>query len=384
MAPRDGEPGGDSSAGENSEPDAEVALSDVRSPLASRPIAAFRSLDRRGLFTVALLVGGVPFAASAVIAFRGGFGLRFLRTGSVYVWTVGLFVGGLTFGWWAKRYPELWVTLRPVFDVPENEYRAVVRSRIAEMYDLGRVLLWFPVVLLSGVIYDLVLVGAPYVIYVRSADPLVSVAAPTVRLPFDVYAYSLSVINYAFGIVSLVGLLIAVHVAVIHVRLVSDVMRLRIRDVRTAAVELTPLARFDVVISLGWFASLTFGMVILIATEYDPWTDPLFLSTFLLVFLFGVVLFAVPQLSIHTALQSEKRTLLGEIDAKYERMYEDLSSTGDSEHSSEEVSTRLDVLEARRRNATEIRTWAYDLPGVASLLVSSVIPLILQFGQMIA
>jgi hypothetical protein len=383
MAPPDGEPGGDPSSGENSEPDAELALSDVRSPVASRLIAAFRSLDRRSLFAVSLLVGGVPFAASAVIAFRGGFGLRFLRTGSVYVWTVGLFVGGLTFGWWAKRYPELWVRLRPVFDVSENEYRAVVRSRIAEMYDLGRVLLWFPVVLLSGVIYDLVLVGAPYVIYVRSADPRVSVAAPTVRLPLGVYADWLGVINYAFGIVSLVGLLIAVHVAVIHVRLVSDVTRLRIREVRTAAVELTPLARFNIVISVGWFASLTFGMVLLIATEYDPWTDPLFLSTFLLVFLFGVVLFAVPQFSIHTALQSEKRTLLGEIDAKYERMYEALSSAGDSAHSPEDVSTRLDVLEARRRNVTEIRTWAYDLPGVVSLLVSSVIPLILQLGQMI-
>lgn len=384
MAPRNGESGGDPSSGETSEADAESALSDVRPPVASRLIAAFRSLDRRGLFAVSLLVGGVPFAVSAVIAFRGGFGLRFLTTGSAYVWTAGLFVGGLTFGWWAKRYPEVWVTLRPVFGVSDDEYRAVVRPRVAEMYDLGRVLPWFPVVLLAGVIYDLVLVGAPYVIYVRSADPRVSAAAPGVTLPLDVYVDWLGVINYAFGLVSLVGLLIAVHVAVVHVRLVSDVMRLRIRDVRTAAEELTPLARFNIVISLGWFASLTFGMVLLIVAEYDPWTDPLFLSTFLLVFLFGVVLFAVPQLSIHTALQSEKRTLLAEIDATYEHLYTGLSGTDDSETPPEDVSIRLDVLEARRRNATEIRTWAYDLPGVVSLLVSSVIPLILQFGQMIA
>lgn len=364
-----------------SEGDSPAALLDVQTPTASRLIAAFHSFGWPELLAMSLVVSGVPFAVGAAIAFRARFGPQFLTTGTVYLWTAGLFGGGLTFGWWAKRYPVLWAKVRPVFDERDSEYRTVIRPRVARMYNLGRALAWFPVVLVLGVTYDLVLVGAPYVIYVPSADPEVTASGAVVCLSSDACVAWLGVVNYVFGVVSLVGLLIAIHVVFNHLRLVSDVMELRLRDVQTAATELTPLVQFNVGISAGWFISLTFGMVLLIVGRYDPWREPLYIATFLFLFLFGVALFAVPQLSIHGGLEAEKRKLLGEMDAEYTELYEEVADSDDTD-ATEELSVQLDVLEARRRNAKEIRTWAYDLSGVMSLLISSVLPLLLQFVQM--
>jgi len=354
--------------------DAESGFSEpinVEDPLASLLLRTFHRFDRRELLGVAVIISGIPFVVSAIIAFLGGFALEFLTTVSVYIWTVGLLGGGLTFGWWAKRYPELWMTLKPVFDVPDNEYWDVVGGRITNMYDLKRPLLWFPLLLVVGILYDLV-EGVSVLIYIPEAVP--------------VHGVLLGAINYAFGILSLLGLLLVIHVVFNHLRLVSDVMQLRLRNVQTAAADLTPLARFNIVISAGWFMSLTFGVLLLeVAPDFlyqlnlslSLFGDhPLIGAGYLFVVLVGFVLFAVPQYSIHVGLNSAKQAFIDEIDVEYEQLYEDLSSTGDATKSSDHVSVQLDVLEARRRNGKEIRTWAYDLPGVISLIATSVVPLI--------
>lgn len=346
-------------------------LINVEDPLVSWLLRTFHRFDRRELIGVALILSGIPFVVSGIIAFLGGFVLKFLTTVTVYIWTAGLLGGGLTFGWWAKRYPELWMTLRPVFDVPDDEYRAVVGGRITNMYNLKRALLWFPVPLVVGVIYDTV-EGANFLIYVPEASPV-----PRLLL---------SAINSTFGIVSLLGLVIVIHVVFNHLRLVRDVMQLRLRDVQTAAADLTPLAWFNMVISAGWFITLTFAFLLLETTPDFLYQlnfsrvlfveDPLISASYLFVVLVGFVLFAVPQYSIHVGLKSEKQVFMDEINTEYERLYEDLSSTDDATNSTDQVSVRLDVLEARRRNGKEIRTWAYDLPGVISLIATSMVPLI--------
>lgn len=375
------DPDSGSPAEADSEP-AVPALLDLPTPLASWLAAAFRSFSLRELVVVTALVGGVPFAVSVAIAFGAGFGVRFLTTGSVHLWTAGLFGGGLTVGWWAKRYPELWRRLRPVFDVPAAEYRGVVRPRIAAVYDLRRPLPWVTAVLAVGAVYDAVSV-APLVIDVRGAAPSPADPGLSVCLPLDWCVAWLAAINYTYGVVSVAGLVVAVHVIVGHLRLVDDVMELPLRDARTAAADLAPLARFNVVVSAGWFVSLAFGTVLLIAGRYDPWTDPVYLSTFLFLFLLGFVLFAVPQLSIHDGIQAEKRRILNDIGSEYERIHGDISSR-DGVDSPDAVSVRLEALEARRRSVAGIRTWAYDLPGLVSLALSSVLPLLLQFGQTVA
>lgn len=362
------------SSDEGSEADTAPELLDVETPLASRLLAAFESFGRGELLGVALLLSGVPFVVSLAIAVSQGFGSQFLRTSAVYLWIAGLFGGGLTFGWWGKRYPELWVTLRAVFDVPDSEYRAVVGPRLARIYDLKRAMVWLPGVLMIGGIYDLVVSGAPYIIYVPEAMILM-------QLPSGVLLGWLDVINFIFAIVSLIGIMIAIHIVVGHIRLVSDVMSLPLRDIQTASAELMPLARFNIIISAGWFLSLTFGMLLLLMGGSEVQSDPFFVISFMLVFLFGVVLFAAPQYSIHTGLLSAKRDLLETINTEYDRLYAAVSGTADTADPVGDVSVQLDVLEARRRNAKEIPTWAYDLPGVASLLLSSVIPLLLQFGD---
>ena len=357
-----------------SDENAEIGFSELinaRDPLASWLLRTFHRFDRRELIGVALIVCVIPFVVSWIVAFLGGFVLEFLSTASVYIWTAGLLGGGLTFGWWAKRYPELWMKLRPVFGVTDDEYRSVVGGRITNMYNLKRALLWFPVLLVMGVIYDFV-EGINVLIYTPEA-----IAAHWILL---------SAINYTFGAVSLLGLLIVIHVVFNHLRLVSDVMELRLRNVQTAAADLTPLARFNIVISAGWFISLAFAFLLLETTPDFLYElnfsrvlfveDPLIGAGYLFVVLVGFVLFAVPQYSIHTGLKSEKQAFLDELDAEYEQLYEDLSSTDDATNSSDQVSVQLDVLEARRRNGKEIRTWAYDLPGVISLIATSVVPLI--------
>lgn len=374
---------------EDSESNVSSDVFTAESPLTSRLLVAFQSFGHRELIVVALGIGGTPFVVGLLIALGGGFGPAYLTTGTVYLWTFGLFGGGLTFGWWAKRYPELWRKLEPVFDVPEDEYRTRIRPRIGRMYNLGRPLLWFPVVLALATIYDWVLVGVRFLVYVPESIPAdVSAAGPLVTCPLGYCITWLSVVNYAFGVVSLVGLLIAIHVVFTHLRLVGDVMDLPLRDVGTAAADLTPLARFNTVISAGWFVSLTLGIVLFTVgrptkrLSESIWQDPLLGSGLLFVTLFGFVLFAVPQYSIHGALASEKQALLDEIDAEYDGLYEDVATTDAAATSFEQVSVQLDVLDARRRGVKEISTWAYDLPGLTSLLLTSGLPLFLQFVQM--
>lgn len=345
---------------------------DVHSSRTSRLLVTIRSFDRRRLFALALLYSALPFVASLVVAAHAGFDGQFVRTASVYLWTVGLFGGGLTFGWWAKRYPELWAKLRPVFDVTAEEYRAVISPRISRMYDLGRPLQWLPLVLSAAVIYDFVIEGVTVLIYVRG-----------VPVPGEHVPLWLGAINYTFGVVSLVGLLIAVHVVAHHLRLVNEVMELPVRDVQTAADELVPLAWFHVVIAAGWYATFTVGLALLIAGPQEAWRAPFLTAGLLFVTLLGLVLFAVPQFFIHTGLQSAKRAIVTDLDEEYDELYEDVAATGDATESLDEVATQLDLLEARRRNVKEIRTWAYDLPGLLSLLVSSVVPLLLHLVQIL-
>jgi hypothetical protein len=357
----------------------------VDNPVASRLLGTFRSFERRELIAVSLAYSAVPFVASLGVAAHAGFADAFLTTVSVYLWTAGLFGAGLTFGWWTKRYPGLWTELESVFDVPEDEYRSILRTHVGRMYDLSRILLWFPVVFVAAVIYDFTIDAVTVLIYVPQANPHFELPSvdPTVCVLPDTCIAWLWVINYSFGIASLVGLLIAIHVLIQHLRLVDEVMNLPLRDVQTAAEELTPLARFNTVLSVGWFATLTLGLVLLIAGPQDAWRDPFLSSGLLFVTLLGFVLFAVPQVSIHAGLQSAKQELVNGMDEEYDELYEDLSGTDDEADSLEELSTQLDVLEARRRNAKEIPTWAYDLPGSISLLVSSIAPLILQFAQIL-
>lgn len=334
-------------------------LINVEDPLASWLLRTFHRFERREIIGVALIVSGIPFVVSGIIAFLGGFALEFLTTVSVYIWTAGLFGGTLMLGWWAKRYPELWMKLRSSFDVSDSEYWAVVRPRIAKMYDLRRALLWFLIVGMLAIINWVVAIGL------------------TVRM-----------INFTYTSVSLLGLMIGFHVVFTHLRLVSDIMELRLRDIQTAAAELKPLARFNIVVSVGWFINFALGIMVLRTglssedfssvlsfVEKNPLGTVLLLSAFL----FGFMLFIIPQYSIHARLRSEKQTLLDEIDTEFDRLYEDVSSTDGATNSFDQVSMQSDLLDARRRSAKEIQTWAYDLPGIVSLISASVVPILSLF-----
>lgn len=366
-----------------SEDAAPATLIDVPTPHASRLLVAFRSLDRRGLIALALLVAGIPFGIGLGLASLGGFWRAFLWNGSVYIWTAALFGGSLTFGWWANSYPELWQRLEPVFDVPTDEYRAVVRPHIGRMYSLWRPLRWFPVIFLLGLTYDVVL-RAPYLIFVPDKavnDPADVAFHDYAACLADYCAGLLGVINFVFGIVSLLGILLAINIVINHVRLVDEVMELPLRDVEKAADELVPLARFNVIFSVGWFVSLTLGLALLsVGTQLAAWKDPLFSTSLLFMTLLGFVLFALPQVSIHDGIQAEKRRLLEEVDATYDELHKEFAAADG--RSLEELSVQLDMYEARRQRVKEIRTWSYDLPGLLTLSVTSVVPLLLQLVQL--
>lgn len=358
------------SSDENSEHAPSAEMISVQNPVASRLLSQFQSFGGPELIIIALIYSGIPFVLSLVIAVFGGFELEFLSTGSVYIWTAGLFGGALTFGWWAKRYPELWMNLRSSFDLTDNEYWSVVRPRITKMYDLRRARLWFLGFSVLPVIAVVVFVLG------RGIPTLISLSFSP-----DYWVWA---INYTFGLASLLGLVIAVNVVVTHFRLVGDIMELPLRDRQLAAAELKPLARFNIVVSAGWFASLTLG-IRLLQIEIDSLPSLLTATSageslinigFLLMMLFGFILFLVPQYSIHAGLLSSKLELLNEIDAEYDKLYEEVSSTDDVTNSLDQVSVQLDVLDARRRSAKEIQTWAYDLPGTVSLIAASVVPIV--------
>lgn len=358
------------SSDENSEHAPSADLISVQNPVATRLLGQFQSFGGPELIIIALIYSGIPFALSLVIAVFGGFGLEFLSTGSVYVWTAGLFGGALTFGWWAKRYPEVWMKLRSSFDVSDDEYWLVVRPRIETMYDLRRARLWF-----LG--FSVLPVVAVVVFVLGTGIPtLISLSSPP-----DYWVWA---INYTFGLASLLGLVIAFNVVFTHFRLVGDIMKLPLQDRQLAAAELKPLARFNIVASAGWFASLTVG-IRLLEIDIDSLASLLTATSageslinigFLVMMLIGFILFLVPQYSIHAGILSSKLELLDEIDAEYDKLYEEISSADGATNSLDQMSVQLDVLDARRRSAKEIQTWAYDLPGILSLIAASVVPIV--------
>jgi hypothetical protein len=89
---------------------------------------------------------------------------------------------------------------------------------------------------------------------------------------------------------------------------------------------------------------------------------------FALLIVVGLLVFWIPQMAIHDRLLEAKRERLSALEAQYVDLVEECRAEA---RPAEHLSAELDVLEARRRNAKEIETWAYDLPSLLPFLGSA-------------
>ena len=89
----------------------------------------------------------------------------------------------------------------------------------------------------------------------------------------------------------------------------------------------------------------------------------------------GILLFFVPQITIHSSL--EKENLLLRIGEEYDNLLEEL--LGSSEDKLDTITSRIDKIEKIKDYTANIRTWIYDLPTLIRLVAASLLPLLTFF-----
>jgi len=282
----------------------------------------------------------------------------FLADPGVQLSALGLVFTLMLLGQWGARYVELWATVRPAFDVPDERYEAVVRRDLHALYGRDHV----PFVLFAG------FHAGVYALF-RDALP-----AGYLHIGF-LHFFAVTALYYFYR----------------HTVTIRRVTDLDLVDIPRARAVLSAVADFSVVVCLNWFAALAFllayvrffldgGLDGLESVALDAFAgDVASFYTLVGVFLVvvGILLFAVPVVLLHEALAAEKRERLRSIDAEYEALFEAWRD-GDLDR---DPSVGLELLDARRQNVEARSTWPYRLVSVGQILVGSVVPTALAVAR---
>lgn len=317
--------------------------------------------------TVAGIVSITVYVLGLTIALLGGFPGRYIAAPTVNLAFGTVFIGLVVFQWGARYHHQVWETAGAAFDVPQEEYRDVIEPGLHEVYSIRRLATAYIVALVFLVIIDL-RIGLEMAIVV-----------PGWR---DVHLH-MAAINYLYGILVLFLVVAGIHGAAHFVLLSAQLRELPLADIGAAADQLAPIAQFSA------FAGTTFiGGVILLTVAYQHllamwWIDAhagvmgAILAALILV---GVAVFALPQTVIHRLLYRAKHDHIVALNTEYTALLERCRAEDGTPGF---LQAELEVIDAKRRNAKEIRTWSYDLPEIVPLAGSALVSGVLLLEQLI-
>lgn len=371
----------------------------------------------RNVVAVSGVVSAVVFLLGYALALDAEFGPEYLDSFTMHVSLVSLFGVQVVFYWSARYHLGVWERVQGCFDVDQRRYEAIVDPLLDRMYSAKRVGSEFVLVFGLFALWDWTSASTvPYGIWVeREENCLTHVYGTCID--------SLSMINYVYGFVGLLLLFAGVHGVVHFLLLTRRITDLPLADIETAAERLEPIVRFSVFVAVFTFTAVFLLVVLLVRlfpladadvlarTGGDDVVvttlrgdelirladgeavavsgqevvklssgDAIRLATdtgefgtfvpllFALLIVVGLLVFWIPQMAIHDRLVEAKRERLSALEAQYVDLVEECRAEA---RPAEHLSAELDVLEARRRNAKEIETWAYDLPSLLPFLGSA-------------
>lgn len=327
-----------------------------------------------GVVVALYLVGGA-------IAVAGGFGAAYVASGSVYVVLAGTMAGSLLLLWGGAYHLTVWERVRGCFDASEEAYDDALDPLLDRTYSGRRIALEYLVSLAIVGVVDLS-IGIPMAVDVGTPGRCV-------LDPAGACVSHLVLLNYVYGLVALFVVVAGVHAILYFLLVVDRVTDLPIAEVDTAAERLEPIAHFSIFVSTSLF-----GGAILVSAVYARYltgsedgpgigallSEHVVVVTAVVAGLIGVglLVFWLPQMAIHARLSAAKQDRLAEIGDEYERL---LAWSRAGDRSPEALRAELEILDARRRNAKEIRTWSYNLPTLLPFVGSAAGSAVMWFVQ---
>lgn len=344
-----------------------------RRPPALRALVANPAVGLQTALVVSTGISGFVFGLSYLLAYSSGLGDAYLGAISVYLVFVGISGGIVALLWAASAHHELWERVQPCFDVDDGTYQAIVEPLLERAYSGTRITIEFLALLAVVFAWNVGLGNPiPYAIwlpgYVPSNHVLLAVG-PGVDV--------LSVINYLYGFVGLFVAVAGAHGVRYYLLLTRRVLDLPLRDVETAPERLEPVARLGISVATATFLGagllmLVYARLVSMATGVASLAFVAQYATFVLVALaaiiaVGLLVFWLPQITIHDALTEAKHARLQALSTEYDAL---LEACRDEDGSPDYLSTQLDLLNARRDHVTSIDTWSYNLPSLLPVLGS--------------
>lgn len=327
------------------------------------------------LIAIAASVSLSVFFLGYLVARSGGFGDPYLREISMYLALSGIFGGTIAMLWGARYQMHVWATTRSVFRVSDETYYLTIAPVLARAYSkkliAGKFLLAFVLV----IAYDL-LRGIPMAIFIMYND--------TLLVPLG----HLAVINYLYGIVVLFLVVTGTNAVAQFLLLSIRITDFPVRDVSTAADRLEPIARFSIFASTTFIAGvilllMVYGRTARLYARVMPVELILAYGKIVILviaglILIGILVFWIPQMAIHTLLRDAKQDRIAALNGEYERL---LQRCREESGPPEYLLAELDIIEKQHRNATDIKTWSYNIPALLPLVGSAVFSAALWFFQ---
>lgn len=279
--------------------------------------------------------------------------------------------------YWITNCESRWKQVETCF-VERERFRRKVR-RHSRWYKPTRMI---PMILAAYIVYNL-----SVTIHVQQLDPLNN---------------TLHVLLFMINTSLVLATAVIIYFLIVHLHLIRSVLRLKLQNTYSAARKFDPLIRFSTQVATGWFAFVTLYLIYLyylVATQgFGSDTDGTFpvsvldialeliqnppnvpfypdpsgyLLAILLFMLVGFLIFLAPIWMVHMRLKAAKRTLLFEIEGRYDDVI--IGQDGAPEWDPEVIS-ELDRIDRVRDSTTRIRMWPSDVESVAELLVASAIP----------
>lgn len=334
-----------------------------------RAVVESPAYNLRNLVVAAGIISVSVFLLNYVVALRAGFSDEYLGSFSMNLILISIFGGLVVLLWTAKYHLRVWDDVRRCFEVSDQTYHETVDPLLKRAYSVKRIVVEFLFALVLVVIWNVVLRNPiPYAVwfdgYKRFANCLVSSQS---MLCVD----ALSVINYLYGFVGLFVVIAGTHGVAHFLILASRVTDFPLNDVDTAAERLEPLARFSIFVATITLVGIITMLVVYARLLTIPESDAMELALFVAQYAFfilvvlagfiiiGLLVFWIPQMAIHNALTEAKQDRLAAINDEYVDLLERCrSEAAPPDH----LATELEIIEARRHNAKEIKTWSYNLP----------------------
>lgn len=313
------------------------------------------------------LISFLIFLIALIISFIANFPLQFLCTVPIYLANLGIFFVLVYARWGSLNYLHMWDEIKECFEVTDKEYYEVVDKWLRKIFSNKKIF----------IIYFLIIIPICYgtLRFFESESEekfnIIPRLLPDVWYVHDAYLIFKVSIIIIYAIPILLLLITPIWGFLGHILLTNEIGKFPISEIYTASQKLKKLANFSLVCSVGWFV----GVSLIIICLRDSLVNPIALySTIFLTFV-GLIIFFIPQISIHSVLEKKKNDILLKIEKEYEEVLKVLLSK-ERETNVKKLIAKIDALERIKSYTENKKTWIYDVPTILRLALSSALPIV--------